>query len=150
MEQFVIGQHQRHHRFDHGRAANAHARVVTALGANLRRLSIARHAVDRGQDRTGRLEGDAAQHRLAGRNAARDAPCVIGEEFGAALGGPHRIGILLARQARGGESVTDLHALDRVDPHHAGGEVGVELGIERRAPACGHTRRHAFDHRAER
>ena len=33
VQQLVIRQHQRHHRFDHRRAANADAGVVAALGA---------------------------------------------------------------------------------------------------------------------
>src|SRR3546814_21030525 len=32
VEQFLVGQHQRHHRFDHRHAANADAGVVAALG----------------------------------------------------------------------------------------------------------------------
>jgi hypothetical protein len=62
----------------------------------------------------------------------------------------HRIGVLLAGQARGGEAIADLDALDRVDAHHRGGQIGIELAIERRAPAGRNAGGDAFDHRAER
>ena len=119
------------------------------------RISVAspsRSMVSTGrQDRAGRLERDAHDHRLAGRDAAGDAAGMVGEELGAAVrAGPHRVGILLAAQPRRGEAVADLDALDRVDRHHRRGEVGVELGVDRRAPAGGNAGRDAFDHRAER
>ncbi len=105
----------------------------------------------RDQDRAGRLERHAADHRLAGRNAARDPARMVGVELRRAiLAGPHRIGILLAAQPRRGEAVADLDALDRVDAHHRGGQIGVELGIDRRAPACRDAGGDAFHHRAER
>jgi SulP family sulfate permease len=39
VQQLVVGQHQRHHRLDHGRAANAHTGIVAALGDHLNRLA---------------------------------------------------------------------------------------------------------------
>src|SRR3546814_12132305 len=59
VEQFLVGQHQRHHRFDHRHAANADAGVVAALGHDVRRLALAGDGFARDQDRAGRLDGDA-------------------------------------------------------------------------------------------
>src|SRR6478735_6225539 len=60
----------------------------------------------------------------------------------------HLVGILDTAHGRGGKSVTDLHAFDRVDPHQPGSKVSVELAIDR----CSKARRNAFsydlDHRA--
>ena len=125
VQQFVVGEHQRHHRLDDRRAAQPDAGVVPP-----------RHA-ERG-DRRGRLEGGAHDDRLAGRDAAGDAA------------GQSRIGIVLAAQPRRGEAGADLDALDRVDRHERRGELGVELGVDRRAPAGRHAGRDAFDDRAER
>ena len=58
VQQLVVGQHERNHRLDHRRAANSDAGVVTSFAnADTRR----------------RLEGDANDDRLAGRNASVDA-----------------------------------------------------------------------------
>ena len=66
--------------------------------------------------------------------------------------GPARIASAFSSplQPRGAEAVADLDALHRVDRHAGGGQLRVELGIERRPPAGGHAGRHAFDDRAER
>ena len=124
---------------------------MTALGHHLHRLSGRIDRFHRGQDRGGRLEGHPAHHRLTGRNAARRSARVVGKvDWFAVFPGAHPVGIFLAGQARRLEAVADFHALDRVDAHHRGGEVAVELGIDRRAPACGDAGGDAFDDRAER
>src|SRR3990167_3921496 len=74
VEQFMVGEDKRHHRLDHRRAANADTRIVAALGHDIGRLARLVHRRHRGQDRTGRLERDAHDHRLPGRDAARRAP----------------------------------------------------------------------------
>jgi hypothetical protein len=59
------------------------------------------------------------------------------------------VGIGAAGQRGGGHAIADLDALDGVDRHHRGGEVGVELAVDRRAEACGHAARGDLDHRAD-
>jgi hypothetical protein len=54
-----------------------------------------------------------------------------------------------AGQRRGGHAFADLDALDRVDRHHRGGEVGVELAVDRRAEAWRARPRPHFDDRAD-
>jgi len=49
--QHRVGQHTRHHRFAHGRCANADARIVSALGAD---LGIGAAAIDRAARREDR------------------------------------------------------------------------------------------------
>ena len=83
VQQFVVGQHQRDHRFDHRRAADGDAGIVTALAADAR----------------GRFEGDAHPDRLAGRDAAVDAADT------------HALGILAAPQACRRETLADLLSL---------------------------------------
>jgi hypothetical protein len=48
------------------------------------------------------------------------------------------VGVGAAGERCGGHAIADLDALDGVDRHHRGGEVGVELAVDRRAEACGH------------
>ena len=45
------------------------------------------------------------------------------------------LGALLRHASEAG---TDLHTLDRVDAHHCRGQLGVELGVDRCAPAGRH------------
>ena len=63
--------------------------------------------------------------------------------------GAHRVGIAFACQRCGSKSVPNLNALDRINAHHRMGKFSIQLGIERRAPACGNAGRHAFHHRAQ-
>ena len=48
------------------------------------------------------------------------------------------------------EACADFDALDGVDAHHRVRDIGVELVIDRFAPADRHARRHHFDARAAR
>src|SRR5256885_342645 len=118
VQQLLVGEDQRHHRFDNRRGADADARIVPALGDDLRFVPFAVDRRHRRQDRRGRLEGDAHDHRLPARNAAEDPTGMVGEE---SRSGAHRIGIFLAAQARRGEAVADLDALGGVDRHHRSG-----------------------------
>ena len=56
---------------------------------------------------------------------------------------------MLAREGGGAEAGADFDALDRIDAHHGGGEVRIELAVDRRAEARGHARRDDFDHRTD-
>ena len=62
----------------------------------------------------------------------------------------HLVGILFAGDARRLEAVADLDALDGVDRHQAGGDVLVELGVDRRAEAGRNALGDDLDHRADR
>ena len=48
------------------------------------------------------------------------------------------------------EAGADLDALDRVDAHQRGGEIAVELAVDRRAEPGGHALGHHLDDRADR
>src|ERR1700704_1525095 len=75
---------------------------------------------------------------------------MIGQEADALIAHPHLVGFFLPRQFGRTEACTDLDALHRVDAHQRRGQLGIELGIDRRAQS----RRHAFgahlDHGADR
>ncbi len=153
MQQLVVRQHQRHHRRDHRRAADADAGVVTALGRDLGRLAF---AVDRSRGgsgwRPGRLERHAHHHRLA-RSRCRPAtpPALLDWNSGPLVAqAASRRRSLRRVSAAAPKPGADLDALDRVDAHHRRGEVGIELGVERRAPSGGHALGDAFDDRAQR
>ncbi len=151
MAQERVGQHAGHHRLADRHGADADAGVVAALGDDLGFLALAGHRLPRAEDRRGRLDGEAGDDRLAGRDAAEDAAGVVGEEARAAVvAGAHLVGVLLAGQLGGGEAVADLDALDGVDAHQRGGDLGVELAVDRRAPAGGHALGDDLDHRADR
>ena len=64
---------------------------------------------------------------------------------------PHAdfIGVFLAREFRRAEAGTDLHALHGVDGHQGGGDIAVELAIDRRAEPRRHALGHDFQHRAD-
>ena len=96
----------------------------------------------RRQDRRGRLDREA-RRRSAGRSrcrpgcrrhgcerkaAARRCPCASRRRS------PRRV------SAAAREAGADLDALDRVDAHQRRGEIGVELAVDRRAPAGRHAR----------
>src|SRR3546814_10053875 len=59
VQQFMVGEDERHHRFDHRRATDADTGVVAALGDDVGRLARLVHRRNGGQDRTRRLERDA-------------------------------------------------------------------------------------------
>ncbi len=120
--------------------------VTTSVAA-----PVARDARAWGQDRRGRLDGEAAHHRLAGRDAAEDAAGMVRQETRRArVAGPHLVGVLLAPQGRGGETVADLDALHGIDRHQRRREIGVELAVDRRAEARRHALGHDLDHGADR
>jgi hypothetical protein len=93
------------------------------------------------------LNATRTDDRLTRRDPAGDTPGMVGEKHAARA---HAVGIVLAAGESGGEAVADLHALDRVDSHAGGGEFGVELGVNGRAPAGRNAGRDALHHSAER
>ena len=68
----------------------------------------------------------------------------------AVVAGAHLVGVFLAGQRGGGEAVADLDALDRVDAHQRGGDLRVELAVDRRAPTRRRALRDDFQHRPDR
>jgi hypothetical protein len=50
VEQFLIGEHQRHHRLDHRRSANADAGIMTAFGDDFGRFTGVGDCLDWGED----------------------------------------------------------------------------------------------------
>src|SRR3546814_19524400 len=103
--------HQRHHRLDHGHAADADAWIVAALGGDFGRRTVAIDCLYRGQDRTGRFARDAQPPRLHGRTAAHEPAGLIGEAIGAVGARAHRTGLALSAQRGGGAPHPDRHAL---------------------------------------
>src|SRR2546422_5346580 len=131
MAQPVIHQHAAEHCLRDRRRADAHARVVAAGGLYRGRLAFAVDRAARKADARGRLERDAHQDVLAGRDAAQRSARVVREktlrrQLVAVLGA-----FLLDR----GEAGADLHAFDGVDAHHRRSDVGVEPAVDRLAPA---------------
>ncbi len=122
---------------------------MPAFGRDLGIPALAGDGFARRQDRTGRLDREADDHILPGGDAAQHAARGIGLEFDVLAFHPHFVGIVFARQRGGAETGADFHALDRVDAHHRGGEVRVELAVNRRAETGRHAGGHDFDHRAD-
>src|SRR6185312_11230235 len=143
-----VGQHAGHHRLDDRAGAQTDAGIVATGGAHLHPLARLVQRTLRRQDRRGRLERHPRGHRRARGDAAEDAAGLVGEEPRLAVGADlHLVGVLLARQRRSREARPDLDPLGGVDRHQRASQLGVELAIDRRAPA----RRHAGSlHRDDR
>ncbi len=151
MAQIVIGQHACQHGFADRHRADADARIVAALGRDLGVAAVFVDGLARVQDRRRRLDRKARHDRLAGGNAAENAAGMVGQkERLAVIAHAHLVGILFAAERRRGETVADLDALHRIDAHQRGGNVGIELAVNRRAEARRHAFRHHLDHRADR
>src|SRR5207302_1634852 len=144
MAQRVIHQHAGEHRLRDRRRADAHAGVVAAGGLYRGRFAL---AVDRAAwqaDARGRLERDAHQDLLAGRDASQRSARVVREKSPrrqlVAVLGP----LLLDRREAG----ADLHAFYGIDAHHRRGDVRVEPAVHRLAPADRDAARDDVDARA--
>src|SRR3546814_8212478 len=77
--QQVIREDQRHHGLADGHGADADTGIVTALGHHVDLFALRADAAARDEDRTRRLDGEAGDEVLAGRNAAEPAARVVGE-----------------------------------------------------------------------
>src|SRR5262245_24487285 len=151
LPQIVIGEHACHHRLADRHRADADARIMPSLGDDLGLAPVAVDGAARGEDRRGRLDGEARHDRLAGGDAAENAAGVIGQEARpAVVAHAHLVGVLLAGQERGSEAIADLDPFDRVDPHQGGGEIAVELAVDRGAEPRRDAFGHHLDHRAGR
>src|SRR5579859_5775897 len=97
MEQLLIREHQRHHRLHDGYGANANARIMAALGDDLRLVSFLIDGWDRSQDRRGWLKGSSDDDWLAAGDPAEDPARMVGEEHRSRA---NSVRILLAPQTR--------------------------------------------------
>src|SRR6185312_174338 len=88
MTQEVIGQHAGEHGLPDRHGADAHARVMAALGRDLRVLVRRGYRAARRQDGRGGLDGKARHYRIAVRDAAQNAAGVVGEKIRPAIAGP--------------------------------------------------------------
>ena len=150
MAQKLVGQHASHHRLAHRHSPDADAWIVAALGDNLGLGAFVVDGAARREDRRGWLHREARDDRLARRYAPQHAAGVVRQKRRRAVLAPaHFVGVVLAGEFGGGESRSDLDALDRVDRHQRAGEFRVELAIDRRAPADGNAHGLEFDHRAD-
>jgi hypothetical protein len=110
VQQLVVGQHQRHHRRDHRRAADADAGswrpLVASWVASPSRVIVS----------------CAVRIELVGLNATRTTtgcpvemppaipPAWLAVNSGAVVARAHRVGVLLAAQRCGAEALADLDA----------------------------------------
>ena len=135
--QELIGDDAGHHGLADRHGANADAGVVAALGHDVDVMARHCRRVRRGL----RIEdvGFTAKRATTGwpvempprmppawldRNSGRPSlPMRISSAFSSPVSAAAR------------EAVADLDALDRVDAHQRGGEVGIELAVDRRARA---------------
>src|SRR2546421_4393792 len=144
MAQRVIHQHAGEHRLCDRRRADAHARIVAAGGLYRGRFALAVNRAARNADARGRLERDAHQDLLAGRDASQRSARVVREKSPrrqlVAVLGP----LLLDRREAG----ADLHAFYGIDAHHRRSDVGVEPAVHRLTPADRNAARDDVDARA--
>ena len=145
----MVGQHAGHHRLADRHRADADAGIVAALGDDL-------HLVAAPVDRRAAASGSSwsASPRTAPRSAARwrcRRGCRRrGCEPNARAPSPIRISSALsspdsAAAANPSPISTPLTALM---PISARGEIGIELGVDRRAQTRRHALGHHLDHRA--
>src|SRR5713101_1256175 len=150
MTQIMIGDHARYHGLADRHRADADAGVVAPLGADLGLGPVTIDGASRGEDRRGRLDHEAADDRLPRGNAAENAAGMVGQKHRlAVVAHAHLVGIVLAAERRRRKAGADLDALDGIDAHQRGGEIAVELAVDRRAEAGGNTLRDDLDDGAD-
>src|SRR6202035_4903818 len=75
---------------------------------------------------------------------------VVGQKADTLVAHAHLVGVFLTRQFRRAKTGADLDAFYGVDAHQRGGQIRIELGVDRRAQARRHAFGDHFDHRADR
>ncbi len=130
-----IEERHRHHRLGHRHAANANTGVVAALGDHLDIRAIHIHRTARRQDRACRFDRHPHDKLLAGGNTAKNAAIVVAGEIRAIVTGAHLVTSLAPVKRGQRETATNLDTLDRIDRHHRGGKVTVQLAIDGLAKA---------------
>ena len=58
---------------------------------------------------------------------------MIGQENRVVVAAAHFISVFFARQGGGGKAIANFHALGRVNTHHRGGQICIQLAVDRRA-----------------
>src|SRR6185437_14048957 len=150
MAQHVVGEDRRHHRFADRHGADTDAGIVAALGLYLDLLAVRVDAFFRQEDRARRLHRETHDDVLPGRDAAQNAAGIVREELDLAVLHAHLVRVLGAGESGGGEAGADLDRFHGVDTHHRAREIGIELAVDRIAPADGHTFGDDLDQRADR
>src|ERR1700722_18226798 len=151
MAQEGVGEDAGYHRFADRHGANADARVVATLGDDLALGAGAVDGLARRENRRRRFDGETRDDRLTRRYAAQYAAGIVGQEHRTpVVAGAHFVGVLFAGQFGGGKARANFHALDRVDAHQRARDLGVELAVDRRAPAGWRAFRDDLEHRADR
>src|SRR5205085_11558797 len=129
----------------------ADAWIVPTPGADLGLVAVAVHGTARREDRRSRLDREAADDRLAGRDATQNAAGLVRQEDRlAVVAHAHLVGVLLATERRRRKSGTDLDPFDRVDAHQRRGEIAVEFAVDRRAEPPGNAIGAHLDNGADR
>ncbi len=144
--QGVVDEDDGHQRFGDGRGADAHAGIVPSMRFHRGGRVVQVHGLPRQADARCGFDGDGGHHVLPGADAAEHAAGVV---RGEALRGEF-VAMLRAFLRHAGKACADLHTFHRVQAHERVGDVGVELVVERLAPACGHAAGGNHDARADR
>src|SRR5690349_12105440 len=97
------------------------------------------------RDRAGWLHCEAHDDVLPGRDAAEDAAGVVRQKYRLAVLDADLVGVLLARQRGRRHTGADLDALHRIDRHHCGSQIAIELVVNRLAKPRRDTARDDLD-----
>ena len=123
---------------------------MPALGDDVGFVPLLIDCLTRNKDGGGGFYGKAADNGLTARNAAENSAGMIGHESGLAVGSASDfVGVFFSGELRCAHASTDLYALHRIDAHHRGGEILVQLGVYRGSKARGNAFGDHFDDRAD-
>src|ERR1700730_18458730 len=117
MAQEMIGEDAGHHRLADRDGADGDAGLVPAMGFDLDLIASDIDGAHRMQDRARRLDREAGDDVLTGRDAAENAPGIVRQKDDPAIIHPHLVSVFLAPQGGGGEPGPDLHTLNRGARH---------------------------------
>src|SRR5205085_7164104 len=148
--QEVIGEHNGHHRLADRHGTDADAGIVAAMRLDLDLMTLAVDRAHRLRDRAGRLDGEAHDNLLPGRDAAENAAGIVREKHGLAVLDADLIAVLFTAEHDRAKPGADLDALDRVDRHHRGSQIAVELAVDRLAEPRRNAARDDLDNRPRR
>src|SRR5437016_2989592 len=146
LTQIVVGDHACHHGLADRHRANAHTRVVPPLRADVGLGTIPINRAAGSEYRRGRLDGETADDRLAGGDAAQNAARMVGKKHrSTVVAHADLVGIVFATQPRRGKASADLDTFDGIDAHQSGGEIAIELAVNRGAEANRYAFRNDLD-----
>src|SRR5438105_12484826 len=109
--QQVIGEHNGHHRLADRYGTDADAGIVSAMRLDLDLVTLAVDRAHRLRDRAGRLNGEAHDNLLPGRDATENAAGVAREKPGLAVLDAGLVRSLLTRARRRAPASADRDAL---------------------------------------